>query len=121
MGHPVFSSVQSVVRSRPSFRQSGFGKALGDPFNVCLPEGLPAEMFAERVFRIDIDELAPDATSLVHLAEMAESGSERGARKIRLGHEENTLPEKGRCCFVLAGKQVCHAEEVDILGIRSRI
>ena len=78
-------------------------------------------MFAKRVFLIDIHELAPDATGLVELTEMPKSGSERGARKIRLGHEENTLPEKGHRCFLLAGKQVCHAEEVNILVIRSGI
>jgi hypothetical protein len=93
------------VRSRPSVQQSRFGKALGNPFNVFLPKGLSAEMFAKRVFLIDIHELAPDATGLVELTEMAKSGSERGARKIRLWHEENPLPKKGRRCFVLAGQR----------------
>ena len=55
------------------------------------------------------------ATGLIDLAEMAKSGSEYGAAKIRPGHEENTLPEQSRRCFVLAGKQICHAEEVEIL------
>ena len=78
-------------------------------------------MFAERVIWIDLLEFAPDATSLVDFTEMTESGSERGTRKIRLGHEENALPQECCCCFVLTSKQICHAEEVEILVIRSRI
>jgi hypothetical protein len=35
-------------------------------------------MLAERVIWIDLLEFAPDATSLVDLTEMTESGSERG-------------------------------------------
>ena len=62
-----------------SVQQSGFGETVGKPLGILFPlEGQPAQMFAERVFRIDLHELAPNATGLVHLAEMAESGHERG-------------------------------------------
>jgi hypothetical protein len=38
-----------------------------------------------------------------------------------LGHDDNALPQQSRYCFVLAGKQICHAEEVKLLVIRTRI
>jgi hypothetical protein len=62
-----------------SVQQSGFGETVGKPLGILFPlEGQPAQMFAEQVFRIDLHELAPNATGLVHLAEMTESGHERG-------------------------------------------
>ena len=62
-----------------SVQQSGFGETVGKPLGILFPlEGQPAQMFAERVLRIDLPELAPNKTGLVHLAEMTESGHERG-------------------------------------------
>ena len=62
-----------------SVQQSGLRETVGDPLGILFPlEGQPAQMFAERVFRIDLHELAPNATGLVHLVEMTESGRERG-------------------------------------------
>ena len=46
---------------------------------------------------------------------MTERGSEDGAAEIRLGDEQNALPEQSRRCLVLAGKQIRRAEEVEIL------
>jgi hypothetical protein len=62
-----------------SVQQSGLRETVGEPLGILFPlEGQPAQMFAERVFRIDLHELAPNATGLVHLVEMTESGRERG-------------------------------------------
>jgi hypothetical protein len=64
---------------------------------------------------------APDTPGLVDLAEMTKGRRKRGARKIRSGHEDNALPEKSYRCFVLAGQQVCHSAEVEILLSVSRV
>ena len=81
----------SVIFSRFA-QQSSFRETLGNSFSVLLPKGLPAEMFSERVFRIDLFEFALDATGLIDLAEMTQGRCEYGAAKIRFGNEENPLP-----------------------------
>ena len=57
-------------------RQSGFRKALGNPFDILTPIGLPAEVFIKRVRRIELLEFVPDAMSLIDFAEMTKSGGE---------------------------------------------
>src|SRR6185312_14164194 len=105
-----------------SGRQSGLRKTVDDPQYILLSfERQPAEMLAERVFRIDLHEFAPDASGLVDLAEMAKGGRKRGAGKIRSGHEANAFPEMSCRCFVLAGQQVCRAQEVEVLLTLSRV
>src|SRR5262245_15083975 len=105
-----------------SGRQSGLRKTVDDPLDILLSfERQPAEMLAERVFRIDLHEFAPDASGLVDLAEMAKGGRKRGAGKIRSGHEADAFPEMSCRCFVLAGQQVCRAQEVEVLLTLSRV
>ena len=62
-------------------------------------------MFAERVFRIDLLEFAPDATGLVDFTEMTKGGREETREKSVSGYEENALSEKSGRCFVLAGNR----------------
>ena len=77
-------------------RQTGFRETLGDtPDVVFVRVGLPAEMLAEGILRVDPLEFAPDAPRFIDFSEMAESGYERGAGKIRGGYQ------KGQC----AGRQ----------------
>ena len=72
-------------------------------------------MLAEGIVRIDFLELGPDATGLIDLTEMTERGSEHGAREIRAWHQEDPLPQLRRGCFVLAGKKMRDAEQMEIL------
>jgi hypothetical protein len=77
---PSVASVCWVVKRRPQDnllgRQSGFRETFGNPLNVLFPlERLPAEMLIEGVFWIDLFKFLPDATGLIDLIEMTESGS----------------------------------------------
>ncbi len=66
--------------SSSSVQQSGLRETVREPLGILLPlEGQPTQMFVERVFRIDLHELAPNAAGLVHLVEMTESGRQRGS------------------------------------------
>ena len=96
-----------------SAQQPDLLETVGNALDVFLPlKGLSADVFGERVVRVDLFELAPHAAGLIELAEMAKGRSEKSARKIRPGHEDNPLPQQSGRCFVLAGKQICHTEEV---------
>jgi hypothetical protein len=108
-------------RYDPSTQQPGFREPTSDAFGVLRSQRLPGDVFVERVLRVDLFELAPDAAGPIDFAEMAESGSEYDTGKIRPGHEENPLPQQGRRRFVLAGKQVCHTEEVERLRTKRRV
>ena len=62
-----------------SAQQPGFLETVREPPRILFPfERQPAQMFTERIFRVDLFEFAPNATGLVDLAEMTESGRERG-------------------------------------------
>jgi hypothetical protein len=85
-------------RYDPSTQQPGFREPTSDAFGVLRSQRLPGDVFVERVLRVDLFELAPDAAGPIDFAEMAESGSEYDTGKIRPGHEENPLPPPFRTC-----------------------
>jgi hypothetical protein len=52
-------------------QQSGFCQTISNPLDVLFPlERLPAEMFVEGVFWVDLLQFLPDAAGLVDLTEM---------------------------------------------------
>src|SRR5215468_6638120 len=86
-----------------------FPETLRNAVDVFLAsKGLPADVFGECVVWVDLFKLLPNSACLLELAEMTKGRGEKSARKIRPGHEHNSLPEQSGCCFVLCRKQICH-------------
>jgi hypothetical protein len=71
--------------SNRSTQQTGFHEPACDALGVLRPQRSAADVFAERILRVDLLELGPYPAGLVELAEVAERGGKRDAGKIRLG------------------------------------
>jgi hypothetical protein len=94
-------------------QQLRFLETLCNALDVFLAfKGLPPDVFGECVVRVDRFELPPNLACLFELTEMTQRRGQKGARKIRPGHEHNSLPERSGRCFVLSRKQICHTKEV---------
>jgi hypothetical protein len=64
-------------------RDARFAESLHQTVNVALiAEGKPSNMLGKRVFRIDLNKLAPDPACLLGFAQMTEHDGEKGAREV---------------------------------------
>src|SRR4029077_19341537 len=101
--------------------QAGSREPAGEALGVLRPQRPPADVFAERILRVDLLELSPYPAGLVDLPEVAKRGGKRDAGKIRLGDEHNPLSQQSRRCFIFPGQHVCRAEAAEKLFIECRI
>ena len=69
-----YAASQRSNQGRASVQQAGLAETVGNPLGILLfLERQTAHMFVERIFRVDLFELVPNAAGLVHLAKMTEN------------------------------------------------